>query len=42
MRNLPDAAESGRKTQIPDGPFLGLAHDLVSGLEGLPGVPWAA
>ena len=42
MRNLPDAAESGRKTQIPDVSDLALAHLLVPRLEGLSRVSCAA
>jgi len=39
MCNLPDAAEGGRKTQVPDSSFLEVAYHLVPGLEGLSGVP---
>src|SRR3990172_9299023 len=36
MHNLPDAAESRKESQNPDGPLVEMAHGLVPGLEGIP------
>ena len=41
MRHLPDAAQGGRETEVTVGPLMALAHNLVSWLESLPGVPGA-